>query len=347
MRRPLLITAAAACGLFLSPPLVANAAVATPAPPGHASGVAAQVGSLLDISKTDATADSGAPTAQASVVRIQGQPLMNLGGTQKGDGESGGALADTGSSLPARVEVAPWHATARGSHGPNRQAMGSAAVARVGLPKVVSAAVLNSRSEASYTDEHSTGTAISDGLDLNLLDAARLVLLHSEVSSDGRGHSYLVGINDTRLGTDDQLGHSPLCALNAPSVLALSCLTASGGNAAPGAGGVASAAAEVARVTPAPAALSLLNPLSAISTAASSGSGTVAVPAAPLPVVAAAETSRSANPPAAATVSRTSQGTGQLPRTGTALVPTVATAIAALLGGLALRRMRPRRLALA
>ena len=340
MRRSVLITAAAACALLLVSPLAANAAVSTPAPPGHASGVALQAGSLLDVSKTDATADSGSPTAQASVVRLQGQPLLHLGGTQKGDGEAGGALVDSGTSLPAHLEVAPWHAAASGSHGPARHALASAALARVTVPKVAGAAVLSSKSEASHTDEKSTGTAISDGATLGLLDAVRVVLLHSEVASEGRGHSYLVGVNDTQIGTDDQLGHSPLCALNAPSLLALSCLTASGGAATPGTGGVTNAAAEVARVTPAASALSLLNPVAAISTASSSGLASAA-PATPLPLVAAAETSRTANPPASATVSTTGHA-GQLPRTGTSPAPTLAAGVAALVAGLGLRRGRRR-----
>src|SRR5437868_5361091 len=94
---------AAALGMA---PAVARADV-VPAPPASATAVAAQVGSLLDVSKTDATAGSDGPTAGASVIRLQGQPVLNLGGTQQGDGESGGSLLDTGASLPARAQVAP------------------------------------------------------------------------------------------------------------------------------------------------------------------------------------------------------------------------------------------------
>ena len=80
MRRSKLWMAApvSAAALVLAP--IAAKADIVPAPPGHASGVAAQVGSLLDISRTDATADAGAPSAEASVVRLGGEPLLDLGG---------------------------------------------------------------------------------------------------------------------------------------------------------------------------------------------------------------------------------------------------------------------------
>ena len=124
--------------------------------------------------------------------------------------------------------------------------------------------MLQSTSEASYTDEKSTGTATSDGVDFGLLEAVRIVLLHSEVATEGRGHSYLIGVNGMEIGTDDQLGKSPICGLNVPSVVALSCLTASGGLS----GNVNRGAAEVAKAAPAVEAIAMLNPVAAITTAA-------------------------------------------------------------------------------
>src|SRR5438094_250002 len=118
-RRHLLLTAIPACVAVLwlaAAPAQADRPDPVPAPPGSASGVAAQVGSLLAISKTGATADSGTASSEASVIRITEHPLFGLGGTQQGDGETGGSLLDTQSSLPARVQVAPWKASASGSH---------------------------------------------------------------------------------------------------------------------------------------------------------------------------------------------------------------------------------------
>jgi len=309
-----------------------------PAPPGQASAVAAQVGALLDVSKTGATAGSGDPSAEATVVHLAGQPLLGLGGSQTGDGETGGSLLDTGAALPARVQVAPWHAAADGTHGPARHARGSAAVARAGAPGLVSAGVLTSDSAASYTDQQSSSTAVTNGLDLQLLDALRLVLLHSEVSTNGRGHSYLVGLNGTEIGTDDQLGASPLCALKAPNLLSLSCLNASGGS-----GTVSRGAAQVIGIDPVLAELGGLAPVAGFTAAASSGTGqpaTVTNPA-PTPAVAATETSR-AVAPAAVAPATTNRPAGTLPRTGATVASLLAAGLALAAVGFGLRRLGPR-----
>ncbi|HKN38992.1 MAG TPA: hypothetical protein VJ456_07790 [Acidimicrobiia bacterium] len=341
-RHALLITVPVCAAALVLGPVAARADV-VPAPPGSASAVAAQVGSLLDISKTGATADSGAPSADASVVRLGGQPLLGLGGTQSGDGEAAGSLLDTGTSLPARVQVAPWHAEADGTHGPTRHAQGSAALARADAEKVANVGVLTSDSEASHTDQKSTGQAVTNGFELNILDAISVVLLHSEVSSEGRGHSYLVGLNGTEIGTDDQLGTSPLCALNAPNLLSLSCLTGSGGNGA--AGGVTSGAAQVVDITPAAPVLADL-PVAAFTAAASSGTGqTPAVTppeAAPATAVSANETSRAIAAPVEAASARVNPGGAALPRTGTPAASLAVGAFAMVLLGFALRRFRIR-----
>src|SRR5690349_8971572 len=111
MRRSTLFVVAPACAVLTFAPLAARADF-TPAPPSKASAVAAQVGSLVDISKTDAAANRDSADSRASVLRLGGQTLFGLGGEQKGEGESGGALVDTGTQLPAHVELAPWKAAA-------------------------------------------------------------------------------------------------------------------------------------------------------------------------------------------------------------------------------------------
>ena len=340
-RRPSLILAPAACAALVLAPAAAQA-VTVPAPPAEASGVAVQVGSLLDVSRTGATAGSGAPSAEASVVRLGGEPLLGLGGSQSGDGETGGALLDTGNILPARVQAAPWKAAARGSGSPTRHARSSAALSRAELPGVAKAGVLTSDSEASWTDRRSSATAVTDGVNVALLDTINLVLLHSETSSEGRGHSYLVGLNGTEIGTDDQLGTSPLCALDAGSLLSLSCLSASGG---PGADGLAGGAAGVLKVDPAIDAIAMADPVAAFTATSSAGSAVDSIDAAPLPGAAADETARGATSPAAAAdvAGQTlGQTDGALPRTGTNPVSLLAAALTALVSGLGLRRVRPR-----
>ena len=340
-RRPALLIAPAACAAFVLAPAAAQA-VTVPAPPGESSAAALQVGSLLDVSKTGATAGSGTSTADASVVRLGGEPLLGLGGSQSGDGQTGGALLDTGNALPARVEAAPWTASAGGSGSSTRQAQSSAAVARAEVPDVVKAGVLTSDSQASWSQQKSSGTAVSDGVNVKLLDTINAVLLHSETSSEGQGHSYLVGVNGTEIGTDDQLGASPLCAFNAGGLLSLSCLTASGGS---GTDGLTSGVAEVVKIDPAIDAIAMADPVAAFTATSSSGSGAAPIEPAPMPIVSAGETTRGGPSPdsQATDTGRETLGqtTSQLPRTGTTVASLASAAFAALLGGLALRRVRP------
>ena len=336
MRRPhLLLIAIPACVAVLwlaSAPAGASRLVPVPAPPASASGVAAQVGSLVDVSRTGATADSNTASSEASVIRITEHPLFGLGGSQQGDGQTNGALLDTQSTLPARVQVAPWAASASGSGSSTRQGKSSAAVARADVPDIAQAGVLTSDSQATHTDQKSSGTAITDGVQLSVLDAIRLVLLHSEVSSEGGGSSYLLGLNGTEIGTDEQLGASPLCAFEAPGVLALSCLSASGGSG----GAVSEAASQVAEITPALEVLSIIDPVSAFTAAATSGTGEPAVAAAPAATAPlATETARAAAPDAVA-------GGSTLPRTGATIASLASIALALLLFGVALRRFRLR-----
>jgi hypothetical protein len=338
-RRPILLTTITACVAVFwlaSPPAQANRLVPVPAPPATASGVAAQVGSLVDVSRTGATADTGTASSEASVIRITEQPVLGLGGTQQGDGQTGGALLDTESTLPARVQVAPWAASASGTGTPTRQGKSSAAVARADVPDIAHAGVLTSDSEATHTDQQSTGTATTDGFQLGILDAIRLVLLHSEVSSEGGGSSYLVGLNGMEIGSDEQLGASPLCALSAPGLLSLSCLTASGGSGST----VTEAASQVAGITPALEVLSIIDPVAAFTASATAGTGEPAAAAAPEAIApqaaaVATETSRATAPDAVA-------GASALPRTGAAIASLAALASALLLFGVALRRFRLR-----
>jgi hypothetical protein len=327
MRRFSLYAAAPACLLLGLSPVAAHAGLA---PPGTSSATALRVGSLIGVSDTGAEANSGTSNAEASVIDVGGQTVLGLGGTQETAGESGGALVDTGAALPAHVQVAPWEASATGSPtSANRSSAASAAAARATAPGIVGAGVLQSSSEASHQAERSAGAGSSDGADVTLLDALRLVLLHSEVNSQGTGHSYLVGLNGTEIGTDSQLGST--CALNAPGLLSLSCLTASGG----GGGGLTSGSAELLGIK---SVLSALDPAAAFT--ASSSSGTGSVPVSILPeesAPAAADESARNVTPAATPTGIAGQATGRLPRTGTAIASLAAAAVAALLTGGALR----------
>src|SRR5581483_1788936 len=282
MRRITLCTAAPACLLFGLSPLAAYADTTpapppgTPAPAATASATAARVSDLIHISDTSARADATAGSAKATVLSVGGQALLGTGGSQDHEGASAGSLLDTG-TLPVHLQVAPWHTAVTGSNtSAHRHSHGDAALARAELPGTVKATVLGSQADADHTTEKSTATSTSDAADVNVADTIRLVLLHSEVNSVGHGHSFLIEFNGNQIGTDQALGKSPLCALDA-SVASLSCLTAAGGV---GSNGVTSGNAEVAAVK---TALGVVSPIDAFATTASSGTGTPTTPPSILP----------------------------------------------------------------
>ena len=194
--------------------------------------------------------------------------------------------------------------------------------------------MLQSESSAEHRSTRSIGAGSSDAVDLGLADIARLILLHSEVSSEGQGHSYLVGLNGTEIGTDDQLGQA--CALGVPGLLGLSCLQASGGLA----GGLLGGSAELLGVTtPLGAAL---DPVTAFSATSTSGTGSEPISVLPETQATSGETARSVSP-SAASPSAVDQIVGALPRTGATVAAMAAAALAALLSGGVLRLFGRRR----
>ncbi len=332
MRRLFFSAAAPAC-ILLAVPVAAQAAGSglTPAPPASATATALSVADIVDVSTTGAQAGTDTSSAQATVVALGGEPLLGLGGTQSGPGTSGGALLDTGSALPAQVQVAPWEATASQSD-TERSSRGSAAAARADVPGVLDVDVLESESRATHTDGRSTGEGFSTGFKLGLLDILRIMLFHSEVSSEGEGSSFLVGLNGTEIGSDEQL--SGICALVAHPLLAVSCLDV--------AGGMGGGAAEVARINSElvpPADLA-----SAFSVGTSGGTGDSVLGAVAEPAPVSAATGTAGAPEAAATETARAPDTaaaeiagGMLPRTGAGVALTALAALAIALGG-ALRK---------
>lgn len=324
MRRPILSAAAPACLLLGLTPVTAMAA---DAPAGEATATALKAGSLVGISETGAKADPAKSEGRASVISVGDQPLLDTGGSQPSEGESQGALVDTGKGAPVRAQVAPWQASAKGSKSSaKRSSKATAALARVEAPGNVKAGVLTSDSQAEHTTTQSEALSTSDAVDLTLGDAARIVLLHSEVGSTGKGHSYLVAANGTKIGTDEDT--TKACNLDA-GVASLSCLTASGGVA----DGLTTGDAQVLGVETALG----LDPTAAFRTTASFGSGSVVPPILPaiaeqiLPSAEAPRTVSAAAPEA------------ELPRTGAAAASLGASGLAAALTGTALRRIGRRR----
>lgn len=325
MRRPILSAAAPACLLLGLTPAAASAGEA---PAGNATATALQVSSLVGVSQTGATADPAKSEGRAAVISVGDQPALGTGGSQPGEGESKGALLDTGTAAPVRAQVAPWQASAQGSHSSaKRSSKATAALARAEAPGGIKAGVLTSDSQAEHKSEQSTALSTSDAADVSLGNTARVVLLHSEVGSTGQGHSYLVSLNGTKIGTDEDT--TKVCNLDT-AVASLSCLTASGGVA----DGLTTGSAEVLGVE-----TSLgLDPTAAFKTAASFGSGSVTPPI--LPAIAEQILPSAEEPRAAAETPATAAA---LPRTGVAAASLGASGLAALLTGSALRLIGRRR----
>ena len=323
MRRQVLSAAAPACLLLGLTPLSAAADVA---PPGAAHATAARVSDLVSVSDSQAKAGDSNGEAQAAVISLNKKPILGTGATQGSEGQNDGNLIDTGAStLPARARVAPWKTSAKGKKGsPGRSSHASAALADAEVKDTAKAGILTSDATAEHTDTKSTGKSVSDAADLSAGDI-RLVLLHSEVDETAKGHSYLVGLNGTEIGTDQQFKN---CALDATGVLSLSCLTVSGGVA----NGVTSGGAQVAGVT-----TSLpLSPVAAFTTAGTAATGTPSI----LESVAAAVP---AETPRAAAAAPAPNPAVSLPRTGTEVASLAASAFGALLMGLGLKKLSRRR----
>jgi hypothetical protein len=192
-------------------PLAASAA---PAPPGTAEASVAQIGTLIGISTTSASAGPDGTSASAAPVAVNGEPLFPQ------SGESG-SLVDTGRTPVGQVQVAPWSTATTDNH-----AEADAAVARANVADLAHVHALQSHSAADWSDSNSAGSSSSDGARVHL-DGLDVVLLHSEANSAGEGRSFVAGVNDTELLTSDDAADA--CDVTVPHVLDLNCLAASGG----------------------------------------------------------------------------------------------------------------------
>lgn len=236
MRAHKLAVAAAggALGLLVAGPVAAWAD--STAPVGSATGSDLSLGStaspIASVSSTGASAGGSSSGSSADVVSVAGQPV--IGGSSSDGSTSGsqGDVLDTGSSLPVEAQVAPYSATSSAPAGGSSSSEGKTAVARLS-GSGVSANVLQSDSKAQYTTSpggtttQSGGSSSTDALTVSA-GGLNLDVLHSDASSSGQGSTYLLGINGTDIGTSQQM--SSICsAVRIPSVLALSCDTATGG----------------------------------------------------------------------------------------------------------------------
>src|SRR4051812_12722743 len=128
----------------------------TPAPPGDASATAVDVPGVVSVGTTSAHAGSDGGAAHADAVSLFGQRVS--GGDQTKPGSSDGNLIGTGATPLGDAELAPWSAKVTGDD-KGYQAMAEAALAHVNLAQVLELWVLHSKSQASWSDDKSSGDA--------------------------------------------------------------------------------------------------------------------------------------------------------------------------------------------
>jgi len=206
-------------------PGVAHADVA---PPGEASAVAVEVGEVLAVADTEASAGPSGNEATANALEIGGEPpSKEFGGTQQGPGQSSGALVDTGDDPNFSLQITPWSADVD-----QRSAVAKAALARLRFAGAVSVDLLQSESQATYDGNSSTGASSSDGAVANVGgdEGLTIVVLHSEASSAANtSGAYLLAINGNEIGSSKDADGA--CLIELPDLVRITCLTASGGTA--------------------------------------------------------------------------------------------------------------------
>jgi hypothetical protein len=205
----------------------------TSPPPGNAEAYALLIDPLLAVGHTSATAGSSSGSATGNALEVGGEPLIDgmTGGTQQGAGSKQGSLLDTGVTPLGQLQLTPWSAAVT-STSSGTSSDSDAALLKLFLvdPGMLRVAVLHSHSHAEANSAGSSSSSSSDGAEVNAGDGALDVhLLHSESSSSSGSSSYLIGVNGNEIGTSDDADGN--CAVEVPGVVALSCLTATGGTA--------------------------------------------------------------------------------------------------------------------
>ena len=282
------VPAALAVPAFASTAGHGTSTITTPAPSGDSSAVAAEVDGIVSAGKTKAHAGSDGGSADADALTVLGNQIS--GGSQKGAGSKSGNLIGTGETPIGDAEVAPWSAKVDDAGG-STKSHADAAIAHAKAADLVELWLLHSTSDATWSEESSTGDAASDGAEVSALGMLDVKVLHSEAHSTGKGHSDLLVVNGNEIGSSDQANGS--CKIDASPVLNLICLSASGG---PGKDGVISAASDVATFDVGGGGLT-----GTISGSSSSG-GFAATPATPSPAQGAhrgGSRSNAARPPVA------------------------------------------------
>ena len=164
------------------------------------------------ISCTNASAGSNSSASESRELKIADESIA------EGQGPTNGYNGGSAFSLPAnsllRVALGYFQMDNRAERSTSEaHSRGTLADVRLGDGQMASLAILESRSNATYSvasGAHRDGS--SSGMSASLDGGTMaIILLHSESSSDGSGRVYLLHINDREVAPADQLGGgSPL-----------------------------------------------------------------------------------------------------------------------------------------
>lgn len=305
------LVATAAIAAIATAPAIAQTA---DEPTSSAGATAVEVDGVATVSGTDASRNGdGSGSSSSTVVGLGDETVV--GGTQEGNGESGGEIFTTGEdSENGYLTVGGWEATVDDSSSDS-----SAAVLRgnLGGEGGISGSALESSSHA----EDGSSNASTTGVTLDLGGGQlHLELLHASTSSDGTGESWILLINDQKILTSEQADGR--CEIPADPLVHILCLYA---HAIEGEDGVTGGTAGVADVAALDGNLTGGLFRADATQATQVGSGDITPPV----------------PPAGDIAPPTPAGDGTLPRTGAGL----ATALLGLLSmgaGAGLRRFARR-----
>lgn len=214
----------------------------TPAPGASASASAAQVNGIVTVGGTSTSSNGGGGSASADSLDVLGQRVVG-GSTTDPSKPAKGALVATPANPVGDLEIAPYSATVTHA-GDGSSADADAALAHAGLAGLLQVWVLHSHSHSDYTPDKSSGTASSDGAEVQGPNGIDIKVLHAEASSGHTGKSDLLVVNGTEIGSSDQANGA--CKLNLDPVVNLLCLVASGGT---GSNGVTTSGADVVTAT--------------------------------------------------------------------------------------------------
>ncbi len=209
-------------------------------PTSEAGATAVEVEGVATISGTSATRDGeGSGSATATVLEVGGETIV--GGTQEGEGSSGGEIVTTGEdNEQGYLTVGGWTADVDGTSSHSRSAV---ADGNLGGDEGASVSVLESESNAEdgHADAETTGVTVDLGG-----GQLHLELLHASTASDGTGESWILMANDEKILTSEQADGQ--CEIPADPVAHLLCLyaeaTAGEDGAAAGATGATAGVAD-------------------------------------------------------------------------------------------------------